>query len=107
MLQQHPENPYFAILLGEAYRAKGNSQQAIKLHDQMGFILNRDWLIIGSWITHSDYHGLRVDEYIVPVELKSELNKILVKVVQRGEKVTGFYLRFTGKNGKTLDNTVS
>lgn len=209
MLQQQPENPYFAILLGEAYRAKGNSQQAIKLHDQMGFILNRDWLIIGPWITHRDYrgltafnevlppeerielnkeyktvsetsrkqwlereihwvypdfdivqsyvdlrsvlktstmacyalsyvklpvpvksqmrlgvsgalkvwvndklvyfnpnqkYGLRVDEYIVPVELKSGLNKILVKVVQRGEKVTGFYLRFTDKNGKPLDN---
>ena len=209
MLQQQPENPYFAILLGEAYRAMGSSQQAIKLHKQTGFILNRDWLIIGPWITHNDYrgltafnevlppekgielneeyktvsktsrkqwlereihwvypdfdivqsyvdlrsvlktstmacyalsyarlpesikaqvrlgvsgalkvwvndklvyfnpkqkYGLRIDEYIVPVALKSGLNKILVKVVQRGEKVTGFYLRLTDKNGKPLDN---
>lgn len=209
MVRQQPENPYFAILLGEVYRTMGNSQQAIKLHDQMGFILNRDWLIIGPWITRSDYrgltafnevlppekqielnekyktvnktsreqwlereihwvypdfdivqsyvdlrsvlktstmacyalsyarlpvsikaqmrlgvsgalkvwgndklvylnpsqkYGLRVDEYIVSVALKSGLNKILVKVIQRGEKVTGFYLRLTDENGKPLDN---
>ena len=46
----------------------------------------------------------RVDEYIVPIALKGGLNKILVKVVQRGEKVTGFYFRLTDKNGKPLDN---
>ena len=208
MFQQQPDNPYFAILLGETYRAKGNSQQAIRLHDQMGFILNQDWLIIGPWTTRSNYrgltafnevlppekqielneeyktvsktsrdqwlereihwvypdfdivqsyvdlrsvlktstmacyalsyarlpmpvkaqmrlgvsgalkvwvndklvylnpnqkYGLRVDEYIVPVALKSGLNKILVKVIQRGEKVTGFYLRLTDRNGKPLD----
>lgn len=209
MLQQQPENPYLAILLGEAYRAMGNSQQAIRLHNQMSFILNQDWLIIGPWVTRSDYRGLtafnevlppekrielneeyktvsktsrnqwlereihwiypdfdivqsyvdlrsvlktstmvcyalsyaklpmpakaqmrlgvsgalkiwindklvyfnpnqkhtpQVDEYIVPVELKSGRNKILVKVVQMGEKVTGFYLRLTDENGKPLNN---
>ncbi len=209
MLQQQPENPYLAILLSEAYRAKGNSQQAIRLQGRMGFILNQDWLIIGPWSTQNNYqgltafnevlppekqielneeykavsktsrnqwlerevhwvypdfdigqsyvdlrsvlktstmacyalsyarlpvpikaqmrlgvsgalkvwlndklvylnpnqkYGLRVDEYIVPVALKSGLNKILVKVVQRGEKVTGFYLRLTDENGKPLDN---
>lgn len=209
LLQEAPENPYFAIFLGEAYRAKGNSQEAIRLHDQMGFILNQDWLIIGPWVTMSNYrgltafnkvlppekgiewdekykmvaktsrdqwlereihwmypdfdivqsyvdlrsalktstmacyalsyarlpvsmkaemrlgvsgalkvwlndklvylnpkqkYGLQIDEYIIPVELKGGLNKILVKVVQRGEKVTGFYFRLTDKNGKPLDN---
>lgn len=209
MLQRQPDNPYLAILLGEVYRAKGNSQRAIKLNNQMGFILNQDWLIIGPWSTRSNYRGLtafnevlspekrirlneeykpinktsrnqwiereihwvypdfdivqsyvdlrsvlktstmacyalsyaklpvstkaqmrlgvsgalkvwvndklvylnpnqkhtpRIDEYIVPIELKSGLNKILVKVVQRGEKVTGFYLRLTDENEEPLDN---
>ena len=209
MLKQWPENPYLAILLGEVHRARGASQEVIRLNDQMGFILNRDWLIIGPWVTKSNYRGLtafnevlpperrielnqkykavsktsrnqwlerevhwvypifdivqsyvdlrsvlktstmacyalsyaklpvstktqmrlgvsgalkvwvndkliylnpnqkytpRIDEYIVPVELKKGLNKILVKVVQRGEKVTGFYLRLTDRNGKPLDN---
>ncbi|MCY3723770.1 MAG: multiheme c-type cytochrome [Candidatus Poribacteria bacterium] len=209
MLREHPENPYLAILLGEVYRAKENSQQVIRLQHQMGFILNRDWLIIGPWPTQSSYQGLtafnevlppekriglnekyktvsktsrdqwlerevhwvypdfdivqsyvdlrsvlrtstmacyaltyaklpvltkaqmrlgtngvlkvwvndklvylnpnqrytpRVDEYIVPVELKKGLNQILVKIVQRGAKVTGFYLRLTDENGKLLDN---
>lgn len=209
MAQQQPENPYLAILLGETYRARGDSQQAVKLNNQMGFILNRDWLIIGPWSTGFNYQGLtafnealpperkielnqeykavsktsrnqwlerevhwvypnfdivqsyvdlrsvlktstmacfalsyiklpiptkaqmclgvsgalkvwvndklvylnpnqksvpRVDEYIVPIELKKGLNKILVKVVQRGEKVTGFYLRLTDENGMPLDN---
>ena len=212
MLQQQPENPYLAILLGEVYRAKGNSQQATKLHDQMGFILNKDWLIIGPWSTQINYQGLtafnevlppekqielnqeykavsktsrdqwlereihwvypdfdivqsyvdlrsilktsamacyalsyvklpmpvkaqmrigvsgalkvwvndelvylnpnqksamRVDEYNVPVDLKNGRNKILVKVVQRGAKITGFYLRLTDQEGEPLDNVES
>ena len=56
------------------------------------------------YLNPNQKYGLRVDEYIVPVALKSGLNKILVKVVQRGEKVTGFYLRLTDENGKPLDN---
>ena len=209
MLQQQPRNPNLAILLGEVYRARGDSQQAIRLHHQMGFILNRDWLIIGPWSTGINYQGLtafnevlppekqiglneeykavsktsrnqwlereihwvypdfdivqsyvdlrsvlrtstmacfalsyaklpvstkaqmrlgtngvlkvwvndklvylnpnqkdviQVDQHIVPVELKDGLNKILVKVVQRGAKVTGFYFRLTDESGKPLDN---
>ncbi len=209
MFQQQPENPYLAIMLGEIYRAKGDFQTAIELQNQMGFILNRDWFIIGPWSTRKDYRGLtafnevlppeteielnqeykaisktsrdqwlerkvhwvypdfdivqsyvdlrsvlktstmacyalsyaklptstkaqmrigvngalkvwindklvylnpnqkytpRVDEYIVPVELNSGLNKILVKVVQRGEKRAGFYFRLTDEDGMSIDN---
>ena len=209
MLEQQPGNPNLSILLGEVYRARGDSQQAIKFHHQMGFILNRDWLVIGPWSTGANYQGLtafnevlppeklielnkeykgvsktsrdqwlerdihwiypdfdivqsyvdlrsvlrtstmacyaltyaklpvltkaqmrlgtngvlkvwvndklvylnpnqkdviQVDQHIVPVELKKGLNKILVKIVQRGAKVTGFYLRLTDENGKPLDN---
>lgn len=75
MLQQQPRNPNLAILLGEAYRAMGNSQQAMKLHDQMGFILNRDWLIIGPWVTRSDYRGLTAFNEVLPPEKRIELNE--------------------------------
>ena len=55
------------------------------------------------YLNPNQKYGLRIDEYIIPVSLKNGLNKILVKVVQRGEKVTGFYLRLTDRNGEPLD----
>lgn len=210
MLRQDPDNPYLTMFLGEAYRAVGRTQRAIKLHAQQGFILNNNWLIAGPWSTENNYLGLtafktvlppekeiefsknyktttkvskqnqwvetvthwiypdfktvqsyidlrsalkastmacyalsyvkvkqlkkvqmrigavgvlkvwgndkllylnptqkpfaRIDEYIIPVEFKSGLNKILVKVVRHGGKKTGFYLRLTDENGKPLDD---
>ena len=45
---------------------------------------------------------LKIDEYIVPVKFNRGSNKVLVKVVQRGFKATGFLMRLTDQDGNPL-----
>ena len=49
-----------------------------------------------------DVKRLKIDEYIVPVKFNKGSNKVLVKVVQRGLKATGFLLRLTDQSGNPL-----
>lgn len=47
---------------------------------------------------------LKIDEYIIPVKFNKGSNKVLVKVVQRGLKATGFLMRLTDQNSNPLPN---
>lgn len=46
--------------------------------------------------------ALKIDEYIFPVKFSKGSNKILVKVVQRGLRATGFLMRLTDQDGNPL-----
>ena len=49
-----------------------------------------------------DVKRLKIDDHIVPVKFNKGSNKVLIKVVQRGFKATGFLMRLTDQDGNPI-----